>query len=159
MVKNQLLHRERINPENGEPCTWTDWVRIASPWGYATTFAAARDVEELKDIPMNELAQVPEKNFPTLKKLSTQVRAQPSVLLAAKTKSADDFIRHVNREHPGQHLELPKMIRFVVTESEYTIVEEVIKAEMEKGSMTRTQVLVSLFMDRWIEMSRTELSK
>jgi hypothetical protein len=45
VVRENRLHLHRIHPETGEPCTWTEWCRLCSPWGYSVTFQAVRDIE------------------------------------------------------------------------------------------------------------------
>ena len=95
----------------------------AAPWGYATCFAAMRDLEELKDIPLSDLAEIPQSNFPILKQALTQVRGQPTVLHAAKNYRADSFQGYIEDHHPDQHIERPVTLRFTMAHSQAAEIE------------------------------------
>lgn len=147
-VAQTLIHRERINPETGEPCSLTEWIRLAAPWGYSTCYAAMRDVQELQDISTNDLAQIPQANFPTLKKLSTAVRSQPSVLGAAKSLRAAEFDAHIQTNHPDQKIESKRLMRFFPYQAQAADIEEALKLAEENGGATnRTEALWVLAID------------
>ena len=146
-VRNGLLHQNRIDPETGMPCSFSRWVRLSATWSYASCFAAMRDMESLSDVPAADLAQVPAGNFPILKQLSTAVRNQPAVLQAAKTKHPDELIEHIKRDHPNQHLESRKTLRFVAEESQAAEIEEAIALAMEHGAANRTEALLAMAID------------
>jgi hypothetical protein len=158
-IKNTLDYRNRINPDTGQPCSLSQWIRLAAPWSYQTCFSAMRDLESLSDIPMEHLAKVPQVNFPILKQLSTAVRAQPSVLSAAKTQRVDQFIEKIKRDHPDQHLEARKTLRFVADESQAAEIEEAITLAMEHGAMNRTEALLAIALDYRATCAMEEVSK
>jgi hypothetical protein len=158
-ISRSLVYRERIDPETGEPCSLTRWIRLAAPWGYSTCFAAMRDMEALKDIPSEQLAKVPESNFSVLKQLSTQVRNTPSVLEAARTKRSDEFIEHIKRDYPSQHIESRKVLRFPASESQAADIEEAIALAMENGAMNRTEALWAIALDYRATCALEEMSK
>lgn len=141
-VKNRLLWQRRIDPSTGEPFrSMAKWVRAACPWSYATTYAALRDVEELKDIPEEVLAQIPASNFPIVKQLSTAVRSDPVVIEAAQTKPTDEFIEQIKESHPEQHFETKTLLRFQMEESAAKVVEDVLRVAMGRGAATRSEAL------------------
>jgi hypothetical protein len=140
-VQAYLLHEYRQDPQNGKMCSFTRWIRLAAPWGYSTCFAAMKDVEDLKDIPAEHLAEIPQANFPILKQLSTAIRAEPQIIEAAKTKSAEDFTQQIRNTHPEQHLESRKMLRVNMEESALTKVEEAIFEAMRRGATSRGEAL------------------
>jgi hypothetical protein len=160
VVRENRLHLHRISPETGEPCTWTEWVRLCSPWSYSTCFEAVRDIEALSDIPKEELAQIPKGNIQTLTKISTGLRSQPAVLEAAKTQRPKAFIEHIKRNHGDQHIEQSHVLSFTVNESEALVIEEVLKSEMKKdGTLSRTGALVSVFTEHWVRLNAEGLKK
>lgn len=158
-VRVHLVHQQRTNPETGEPCSFTEWVRLAAPWSYQTCFAAMRDVEALSDIPAKELAQIPQANFAVLRQLSTAVRAQPAVIEAAKTQRSDKLIEHVQRNHPDQHIESKQTLRFVADESQAEEIEEAIGLAIERGAMNRTEALLSICIDYRAAVMLEDLAK
>lgn len=143
-VQTYLLHEHRMDPKTGKPCSFTRWIRLAAPWGYSTAFAAMKDVEDLKDIPVEHLAEIPQSNFPVLKQLSTAVRAEPAVIEAAKSKSAGEFVQQIRKDHPDQHLDARKMLRVNMEESALEKVEEAIFEAMGRGASSRGEALEML---------------
>lgn len=126
-VETCAFYKLHINPETGRACTFCEWLRLACPWSYATAFAAMRDVEQLKDVPAEELAQIPPSNFPILKQLSTEVRNDPAVLEAAKTKHTEDLVQHLQEFHRDQHIERTKLIRIRPSELGAQKIEEAVE--------------------------------
>lgn len=144
MVKQNLLHEKRTDPDTGQPCSLTTWIRLCAPWSYQTCFSSLRDMEELSDMPMKELAQVPQANFPILRQLSTHVRNQPTVIQAAQTKRSNEFIEHIQKAFPQQHVETSQTLRFVANQTQAAEIEEAITVAMGRGAMSRTEALVDL---------------
>jgi hypothetical protein len=83
------------------------WVIEAAPWSHGACHEAMRAVEQLKDVPMVDLVEIPRCNLVQLQHLSTSVRIEPATLEAAKTLSEDAFAEHVQAKHPDQHIERP----------------------------------------------------
>jgi hypothetical protein len=141
-VQKFMLHEERTDPATGKPCSFSGWIRLASPWSYPRVFAAMRDVEELKDVPDADLAQIPEANLKTMKQLSTAVRADPSVLQAAKEMSNECFADKVRKDFPEQHLEVACSLHFTkVEESAAKVIEEAIDEAIKRGAHGRNEAL------------------
>ena len=155
-VKDSLLHFQRINPETGEGCTWTEWVRLAAPWNSATCFAAVRDLEDLSDIPMEHLARVPEANIKILTQLSSAVRSSPAVLSAAETQRAEQFVETIKRDHPDQAIEARKPFRVVLTDSQLAQVEKAVLLSMSRGAMTRAEALEDLAVNYLADVAYEE---
>lgn len=158
-VKNQMLHRERINPQTGSPCTLTEWVRISAPWSYSTCFASMRDMELLSDIPSEDLIHVPECNFSILKQLSTAVRSQPAVIQAAKSKRSAEFIEHIQRHHADQHVESKETLRFIADATQAAEINKAIELSMERGAMSRTEALLDLSINYRSDVLLEELAR
>ena len=124
-VEQFMLHESRVD-DSGKPMTFTRWVREASPWSYSTSFQAKRDMEQLADVPEEQLALMPAGNIRTLLRLSTKVRSEPSVLEAAKTQRPEEFVESVRTSHPDQHLSASTVMRFKVDDEAVSLVEEAI---------------------------------
>lgn len=148
-VQENKLHEYRI--ESDRPLSFTKWLRRACPWSYATAFAAMKDVEELKDIPAEHLAEIPQSNFPILRMLSTTVRAEPKIIEAAKNKSAGEFTEQIRHDHPDQHIELRKMLRVNMDESALAKVEEAILEAMMRGATSRGEALEMVCAEALLE--------
>ena len=141
-VDAYLLWEKRIDPETGQPCTsFSRWVHVCCPRSYATVYAAMRDVEALKDIPDQHLAEIPSSNVPVVKQLSTAVRADPKVLHAAKTKRNEEFVEQIRRDHPDQHIEARKLLRFKLEESAAERVEAALRMAEAKGAKNWSEAL------------------
>ena len=67
-VKAGLLWMNRLDPSTGLMCaSWTQYVKIATPYSYATVFQAVRDIEELSDVPEADLLEIPSGNFGSMR--------------------------------------------------------------------------------------------
>ena len=141
-VKTRKLHLRRIDPETGEPHTFSSWLRDCAPYSYARMYQAIDDIEALsEDVSASDLAQIAGCNFPVMKKLSSSVRADPRVLQAAKIMPSEELIEHINREHPLQHIEARKTLRFRPEESAAATIEEALAMAESKGAKTRDEAL------------------
>lgn len=160
-VQTRLLWKHRPDPETGERCTsFTRWVLCAAPWSYATVFAAKRDVEELlPDVGAEDIAQIPASNFTVMRQLSTGVRSSPEVVEAAKTKRTEELVEQIRRDHPNEHLEQRKLMRFSPTETQAADIEEAIALAMEQGAMSRTEALWGIAIDYKASNMLEELQK
>lgn len=133
-VHDRLLWRERCH-------SFSEWMKMAAPYGYAQAWAALRDVEALADIPAEDLAEIPQANFPTMKQLSSAVRTQPAVLQMAKTAKTEDFVAHIEREHPAQHVEHRVTMKFKPEAGAVVKIEEALRMAMGRGARTRDEAL------------------
>ena len=148
-VNTEMLWQTRLDPTTGLPCaSWTQWVKIAAPYSYATVFQAVRDCEELSDVPESELSQITRGNFGLMKQLSSAVRADPRVLQCAKTMKAEEFTEEIRKEYPTQHLETRKILRFVgVAESAAEQIEQALAMAEARGSQTRNESLEAIAVE------------
>jgi len=141
-VRDQMLWKHREDPDTKKPCkSWTRWLRIACPFCYSTVHKALADVEELRDIPEEDLTQIATGNFPTLIQLSTAVRADPEVLDAAKNKRPEQFNEHIRQHHPDQHIESRQPMKFSPESSAAKVINEALEAAMERGARSRDEAL------------------
>jgi hypothetical protein len=121
-VQARELWRLVIDPLSGRPYkNLTKWVEGAAPRSRRDCFSALNIVKELKDVPMEDLAEIPRCNMETLKLLSPRERTDAlaaddgkaiAVIEAAKKLSQKDFAAQISRKFP-QKLPNPRGERFV----------------------------------------------
>jgi hypothetical protein len=150
-VRDNLLWKER------EGCTsFTRWIKMAAPYSYSHVNQALKDIEALKDIPDEHLKEIPPANLFELKKVSTAVRAEPEVIEAAKTLQPDDFIGKVNHDHPEQHLERSKTMKFNPSESDRATIEEALAMAERRGAVTRNDALLAVAIEAKAQWERED---
>jgi hypothetical protein len=144
-----------IDPETGISFPHlTAWLSCSDFLGCRrTNFEAKADMKELSDVPADKLIDVTKDNIKVLKLLSTSVRNQPDVLEAAKSMPQNEFLAKVEKEHPTQHLEVRRFLRFKPGRSGAKIVEEAIAWALEHDiAGSRDEALVRMAetaLDEW----------
>jgi hypothetical protein len=106
------------------------WLQNAAPWSERDCRYALSAVKELKDIPDDELRQIPRVNVETMKVLSTQVRQRPEVIKAAQTLPEKQFVEKIEKEYPDQHIEARKGIHVAAPKSQSDVIERAIRVAM-----------------------------
>lgn len=81
------------------------WLLDAAPRSRSVVYAAINALEELKDVPAEELKEIAHSTVHVLKKLPKEVRSKPEVRAAAKTLTTKEFTRKMKADNPGLHLE------------------------------------------------------
>ena len=147
-VKTGQLFTTRFDPATEKPCeSFSRWLVLAAPYSSATMFSAVRDVEELSDVPETDLREMPAANIHIVKQLSSAVRADASVLHAAKTLKSDELISQIQRDFPRQHLEMRKTLRFRPEESAAETIEQALSMAEARGAKTRDEQLESVAVE------------
>lgn len=82
-----------------------DWMIKAAPYSIRDCYAAMSAVDDLKDVPVDDLAAMPRCNVTLLQELSTAIRTDSETIEAAKTMGEDEFVAHVQARHPNQHVQ------------------------------------------------------
>lgn len=127
------LWRHLLNPNSHEPfISFSAWMACSHLGGRRVNFESKKDVEALKDIPADKLRGVTKGNIKVLKQLSTAVRNDEAILVAAKTLPEKDFLAKLQAEHPNQHVEIRKALRFFPVASEAVKVEEAVAWAIER---------------------------
>lgn len=148
LVERRMLWKHRQDPADGFPCrSFARWVRICCPFAYSTVYSALRDVADLQDVPAEELAQIPQSNFRTLKQLSTAVRRDPKVLAIAKEQRTDALVAYVKEKHPEQHLEHDQIFKVPLNETQMADVEQAIEKAINRGCISRSEAVWMIFVD------------
>jgi hypothetical protein len=100
----------------------------------------------LSDVPSDKLIDIPKSNLHMLASLSTEVRNDPEVLEAAKRLARDKFEEKLQKDHPNQHIESRKPLRFSPGRTGARIVEDGIAMAISMGyASTRDEALVRAF--------------
>jgi hypothetical protein len=144
MKQRQLW--KHVLDRNARPFTSLEsWIVDAAPQSRSDCYAAMRAVEELRDIPREQLADIPRCNVATLRLLSSAVRSDPDVIEAAKNLSEKDFTARIEKDFPLQHIEGRRQIRFKLLQSDYEVVEQAIEMAMQDGACeTREEALLAI---------------
>lgn len=127
------LWRHLTDPDTGRVFPHlTAWLSCSDFLGCRrTNFAAKRTLGMLEDVPAAKLIDIPKGNLQTLAQLSTAVRNQPEVLEAARSLSRDKFEAKVEVDHPEQHIEGSKPMRFNFGRSHAKTIEKWIAHAIE----------------------------
>jgi len=91
---------------------------------------AHRDARALADVPPEKLIDVPKSSIKVLKQVSTEIRNLPDVLEAAR-RGDDSLLEKLEAEHPQQHIEGRKPLRFNLGRSQAKTVEKWIAYAIE----------------------------
>jgi hypothetical protein len=121
--------------------SFTDWMALASPYATSQAYQALKDVRAVSDVPAEDLAEIPQANFSTLKRLSTHVRLQPEVLQAAKTMDSPHFAAKIQQDHPDQLIEARRWMRFHPEVSAAERIEQVLLRAFRRGAQSREEAL------------------
>jgi hypothetical protein len=147
------LWRHLTDPDTDLPFpNLTAWLSSGFIGCRRVNMEAHKDAQALADIPPEKLIDVPKDNIKVLKQVSTAVRNLPDVLEAARTGD-DRLLKKLEREHPAQHIETRKPLRFNPGRTGAGIVEEMIAFALENdiaGSRDEAIVMAAeTALDQW----------
>lgn len=149
-VETRRLWTRIIDPSTGHFFSSLErWILVRAPHSRSDCYASLGAVKELKDIPESDLVDIPRKNIPTLQKLSTAVRRDPEVLAAAKTKSEAEFLSHVQKHHPEQHLEGRQKLILNASQSQYDAITARLDLAMTYYGVTNYSDAIEAVLADW----------
>lgn len=127
------LWKHLMSPETGEPFpNFSAWMSCADFLGCRrVNFESLRDIKILDDIPEEKLIDLPKGTIKFLTQLSTSIRTDDAVLEAARTMKADEFADKIEAEHPFQHVEARKPMRFSFGRSQRQTIDKWITWALE----------------------------
>ncbi len=142
-MKQRALWRYLVDPDTGYNYTSMErWLVTAAPQSRADCFAAMRAVEELRDIPREQLQEIPRCNIHVLQGLSTQVRRSDDVMRAARFMTQREFVAKLEKDYPYQHVESRRLIHLNPTRGARDVIERAVElAKRIEGLRTREDVL------------------
>ena len=121
----------------------TAWLSSGFIGCRRTNMEAHRDAKDLADMAPGKLIDVPKGTIKVLRLVSTEVRNRPDVVEAARTMPTEKFEEKIEAEHPSQHLEARRPLRFRLGRSQARAVEEWIAWALEHDvAGTREEALV-----------------
>lgn len=130
--EERSLWRHLIDPDTDLAFpNLTAWLSSGFVGCRRVNMEAHRDAQALSDLPSGKLIYVPKGSVKVLKLLSTSVRNDPEVLEAARTMKPEEFEAKVERDHPMQHIESRRAVRFSLGRSQAKTVEKWIAYALE----------------------------
>ena len=118
--------------------SYNSWLLSACPCSRSWAYMAVGAREELKEIPIEDLREMPLGNAETLKLLPRSLRSDPEILEAAKSTTPREFVSRATSVAANTHIEQNVTIKF-------------------KGSASRAKVIQSC-LDMWRMLNNEELS-
>ena len=124
--------------------SWTDWLKFAAPQSESAVHQSIRILGQLeKDIPREELRQMPKGNAKVLPYMDQADRRDPKWIKNAKTMKPKKFVEEIQKKRPGLHIEkmAPRKYGFSISQSEiidgaiamYQVIEEKPDASAEEA--------------------------
>lgn len=98
------------------------WIISAMPCSRSWAYLALGVREDLKDIPAEELKQMPLSNAEILRKLPERARREPETIAAAQTLTPAEFLPTVAQQRPELALETKVKLRYTVSASQANVV-------------------------------------
>lgn len=148
-VDERELFKFVTDPKTGKPYEkFTHWVMGSAPFSRSECFAAKASVLELRDVPTQDLLQMPRCNTEVLAELSSDVRKDPEIIEAAKTQSENELEDTIQKKYPSQHRE-PKRAMFVKpTQSAKVKIDKGLKvAAWVFGATSREDIIEAVLVD------------
>src|SRR5271157_5720703 len=126
----------------GIPChSMDDWIHRASGTSNGTAYAALQAGRTLSHIPAEERAEIPRCNQQVLSKLSPAVSGDAEVLEVAKHGSNEALLDKIEKDHPNQHVETKRPMRFSPEHSARKIIDKAIAMCMAIEECGRDEAL------------------
>lgn len=131
------------------------WMCSGRGGSRATKYASLKAVTQLVNVSPETLAEIPRCNIHTLMSVSSAVQEIPEVLEAAKG-TEEEFTAYLAENHPQQHIEARKRVRFMLGLSGSKVIEEACEMAVQDGlAGTRDEALVKC-CEMALETMRTE---
>lgn len=129
------------------------WLVDAAPRSRAMIYSAIGLLEELKDVPIEDLRQIGIGNAHILKKLPHTSRTSRGVLEAAKALPPRQMLATVIETHPAEHLEQVCTQRFKFTVSQWQVIEAAIDEMMSQydGAITTREEALEAIAADWMQ--------
>lgn len=105
-VEERQLWLHLTDPDTGSAySSFERWVVTAASHSRSDCFESLRAVKALRDVPREQLLNVPRKNISVLMQLSPKVRKNPEIIKKAQMAAKSEFIGLIQEKHPDQHVE------------------------------------------------------
>lgn len=145
-MEDRKLYMQLLDPAGKPFKSLGAWISDAAPTSRSNAYAslnAMRMVNE--EVSAADLGEMPRVNIETVKKLSTSVRKDPKVIEKAKDLGEQEFKEYINKEHPEQHIEPDKPMRFKPTQGDRQEIDGALDQAMWAYDLTsREDALLAL---------------
>lgn len=126
------------------------WLKDAAPKSRSVVYAAINALEELQDVPAEDLKEIAHSTVHVLKKLPKQMRSNPAVREAAKNLSTKEFSRKIRAEHPELHLEKYLKEEFYFENSQQKVVDEAIEKAKAVYDLPTKELAIEAICADWL---------
>lgn len=124
-VEERELWKHLCDTDTGEVySSFERWVVSAASHSRSDCFESLRAVKQLRDVPREQLLNIPRKNIAVLSQLSPRVRRSPEVIAKAQTATKKEFIGHIQEKHPDQHVEHETKVTTHPTVTQKAVIDE-----------------------------------
>jgi hypothetical protein len=128
--------------------SFNDWLIHSAPYSRSHCYQAMKDIAELSEIGQMDLLAVDTRNIPLLKKLSSAVRSDPTVLAAAATMPQDAFGGYLATNHPQQHVQATQRVTWNLDAGVVRVIQEAIDVAMlRQDCRTREEAIEAICAD------------
>lgn len=105
-MRERGLWARLAHPDTGVAYhSWEDWATSVFRVSRNTAFTAARLFKATRDVPVEDLKEMTRQNLAHLAKLSPAVQKKPETIRRAKEETEEEFVNHIQKNHPDQHVE------------------------------------------------------
>lgn len=163
MEERQLWKLLR-DSETGQPySSLEDWICTAATYSRSDCMAAKEAVKKLKDVPTDQLLDVPRCNIGSLLMLTAKDRAKGavkigdkavSVIVAAQSLPERAFTKAVAERYPDLHIEERKTIHLSPVKSAKTVIDRAIEMAMVLEDVTTREAVIEGWAIEYIECNK-----
>lgn len=130
--------------------SFNQWLLDAAPKSRSVVYAAINALEELNDVPAEELKEIAHSTVHILKKLPKEVRKNPAVREAAKKLTTKEFGRKMKADHPELHLENYIKTEFLFEASQEKVIDEAIEKAKALYDLPTKELAIEAICADWL---------
>ena len=159
-MEDRKLFRRIIDPGTAQPFTSLDrWIITRMKVCRSTAYAAKGAIRELRDMPREQLEEMPRFAIEKARKLPPKRRQEPSVIEALKTSTEAELDEFIQKEIPEAHLEGKTKFLLTPDKSQRAIYDSALEAaEFLTGAKTKEDQLEAVAGD-YLITHQSELEK
>jgi hypothetical protein len=163
MEERQLWKLLRDSETNQLYSSLEDWICTAATYSRSDCMAAKEAVKKLKDVPTDQLLEIPRCNLGSLLMLSAKDRAKGavkvgdravSVIEAAQSLPEKAFTKAVSERFPDLHIEERKTIHLSPVKSAKTVIDRAIEMAMVLEDVTTREAVIEVWAVAYIEENK-----
>jgi hypothetical protein len=125
--EKRQLWRHAVKSDCQPPHSLSDWIADCLPVSNGSAFAALKCARALAHISPAEREEIPRGNQEAMACMSESLAKSEHIKSAAKSMKPQDFRAKIERDHPDQHLEAFKPMRFSPVRSARTVIDHALE--------------------------------